>query len=77
MSENDSSRSRRANRRGARRREIDYSVPSPCVKVCMFKGTPFCDGCFRTQDEIREWMIMTREEKLSVLERIALRKAES
>ena len=68
-------RNRRQTRRGAKRREIDYSVPSPCVKVCMFKGTPFCDGCFRTQDEIREWMIMTREQKLEVLERIAERKS--
>lgn len=43
----------------------------------MFKGTPFCDGCFRTQDEIREWLVMTREEKLAVLDRIAERKAQS
>ncbi|MEM7206375.1 MAG: DUF1289 domain-containing protein [Pseudomonadota bacterium] len=67
-------RPRRQNRRGSRRKEIDHSVPSPCVKVCMFKGTPFCDGCFRTLDEIREWMIMSREEKLAVLDRIEQRK---
>ena len=65
---------RRQNRRGSRRRELDYSVPSHCVQVCMFAGTPFCDGCYRTMDEIREWMIMSREEKLVVLEKIAVRK---
>ncbi len=68
---------RRRNRRGSRRREIDYSVPSPCVKVCMFEGTPFCDGCNRTMDEIREWMIMSREQKLTVLANIAVRKGGS
>jgi len=67
-------RARRPRRRGVRRREIDDSIPSPCVKVCLFKGTPFCDGCLRTQDEIRNWMIMSRSEKLAVLERIAKRK---
>ncbi len=43
----------------------------------MFAGTAFCDGCYRTMDEIREWMIMTREEKLAVLEKIAVRKSET
>ena len=42
----------------------------------MFAGTPFCDGCYRTMDEIREWMIMSREQKLTVLENIAVRKSE-
>ena len=63
------------NRRSrGRRRELDNSVPSPCVRVCEFKGTAFCDGCYRTQDEIREWMVMTRDEKLAVLSKIAERK---
>ncbi len=65
---------RRQNRRGSRRREIDHSVPSPCVRVCQFKGTPFCDGCYRSQDEIREWMIMSRADKLLVLDNIVERK---
>lgn len=67
-------RSRRPSRRRKQRPEIDHSVPSPCVKVCQFSGTEFCDGCFRNIDEIREWMIMSREEKLLVLDRITQRK---
>lgn len=31
-------------------------------------------GCQRTADEIREWMIMTRAEKLAVLSRIDARR---
>jgi len=55
-------------RRSRRRATIDNTVPSPCVAVCEYDGTGFCKGCFRDADEIREWMIMTREQKLAVLE---------
>jgi len=58
-------RRRRTRRRGA---TIDTSVPSPCVAVCEYDGKGYCKGCFRDADEIREWMIMTREQKLAVLE---------
>jgi predicted Fe-S protein YdhL (DUF1289 family) len=67
-------RTRPPSRRKNKRPEIDHSVPSPCVKVCQFGGTEFCDGCFRNIDEIREWMIMSREEKLLVLDKISGRK---
>ena len=60
--------------RKRKRPEIDHSVPSPCVRVCQFKGSEFCDGCYRNIDEIREWMIMTREQKLLVLDNISGRK---
>jgi predicted Fe-S protein YdhL (DUF1289 family) len=42
--------------------------------VCQFRGNEFCDGCYRNIDEIREWMIMTREQKLLVLDNIFERK---
>ena len=65
---------RRPSRRKKKRPDIDHSVPSPCVKVCQFGGTAYCDGCFRNIDEIREWMIMSREQKLLVLDNITKRK---
>ena len=55
---------------------IDVSVPSPCLSVCRFDGEPFCRGCHRNADEIRDWMIMTREQKLEVLEKLELRRRE-
>jgi len=58
-------RRRRPRRRGA---TLDTSVPSPCVAVCEYDGKGYCKGCYRDADEIREWMIMTREQKLAVLE---------
>ncbi len=65
---------RRARRRPPVERKWDTTVPSPCVKVCTYGGDDLCEGCFRNADEIREWMIMTREQKLAVLENIEIRK---
>ena len=48
-------------------------VPSPCIKVCTYSTDPgaiYCTGCKRSTTEIREWIIMTDEEKLEVLKRI-------
>ena len=56
--------------------QLDNSVPSPCVSVCQFNGEPFCRGCYRNIDEIREWMIMSKEQKLAVLELVTQRRME-
>jgi len=56
---------------------LDHTVPSPCLSVCRFDGEPFCVGCFRNVDEIRDWMIMDRDQKLAVLEKLAQRKADA
>lgn len=67
---------KRRRRRGPRQpRQFDASVPSPCLSVCTFDGEPFCRGCYRNADEIRDWMIMTREQKLAVLEMLDARRA--
>ncbi|MFT6372839.1 MAG: putative Fe-S protein YdhL (DUF1289 family) [Gammaproteobacteria bacterium] len=70
----ESTHARPPSRRKKKRPEIDHSVPSPCVKVCQFSGNDFCDGCYRNIDEIREWIIMSREQKLLTLDNISSRK---
>ncbi len=72
-------RDRRRERRRARRRSrsvtFDTSIPSPCIKVCQFdRVTDCCLGCFRSIDEIRDWPILTLEQKTAVLERVAERR---
>ena len=69
-------RQRKANRRRGQHQQpqLDTSVPSPCLSVCRFDGEPFCRGCYRDADEIREWTIMSRTQKLAVLELIASRR---
>ncbi len=67
----------RQSRRAERRRRVreglfDTSIPSPCIAVCqMDTDNRFCIGCKRSLDEIRDWMIMTANEKQSVLDRIS------
>ncbi len=48
-------------------------MESPCIKVCTLEGN-ICIGCYRTQDEIREWMIYTDEQKKIVLDQLEKRK---
>lgn len=32
------------------------NVPSPCISICrMSSSTGWCEGCYRTIDEIRQW----------------------
>jgi predicted Fe-S protein YdhL (DUF1289 family) len=76
-------RAARAARRAERRRRaqeriFDTSVPSPCISVCQLDtASALCIGCLRHVDEIRDWPILTAEEKTAVLERIEARKSES
>jgi len=44
------------------------------LSVCRFDGEPFCRGCYRDADEIREWIILNRKQKLAILEKTAQRR---
>lgn len=49
-------------------------VPSPCISVCkMNAGTGWCDGCFRTLDEIVAWGRASDAEKLRIWQHIEAR----
>jgi predicted Fe-S protein YdhL (DUF1289 family) len=66
---------RRRRREERRQMLFDTSVPSPCISVCqMEEATGLCLGCRRTVEEIRDWIILTPDEKRAVLARIAERK---
>ena len=73
MSTSESERDAQRRRRREERRRLlfDSSVPSPCVSVCqMEEASGLCLGCRRTIDEIRDWIILTPDEKRAVLARI-------
>jgi predicted Fe-S protein YdhL (DUF1289 family) len=70
------------NRREGRRRRprrapvFDTTVASPCISVCQIDdATGCCIGCHRSMDEIRDWPILSAEEKTAVLARLAERTA--
>jgi predicted Fe-S protein YdhL (DUF1289 family) len=51
-------------------------VPSPCTKVCALDPrSGYCIGCYRTIDEVANWVEMSAEDKRAVLERVACRRA--
>ncbi|WP_420346360.1 DUF1289 domain-containing protein [Pelagibius sp.] len=59
---------RRARRRKRAARVFDTSVPSPCIQVCQVDPkSDCCIGCGRHIDEIRDWPILSAEEKKAVL----------
>ncbi|WP_280152897.1 DUF1289 domain-containing protein [Piscinibacter sp. XHJ-5] len=50
-------------------------VPSPCNSVCRMNArTGWCEGCFRTIDEIASWSRMDDDEKRAVWLQLAQRR---
>jgi predicted Fe-S protein YdhL (DUF1289 family) len=53
-------------------------VPSPCVNVCRMNAqTGFCEGCFRSVDEIAAWSSMSDLQKRAVWKLLPARRAQS
>jgi uncharacterized protein len=68
----------RKRRRSRERFVSDTTVASPCLKICQVrKGDEICVGCLRSMDEIRDWIILSREERLEVLNFVAERKSKA
>lgn len=65
----------RPGRRRAPRPTPDNTVPSPCNGICTLDEQSICVGCQRSQDEIRDWMIMDADQKIATLVRVAERRA--
>ena len=52
-------------------------VPSPCISVCrMSDATGWCEGCFRTRDEIAAWSCADDESKRRIWRAIEQRMAD-
>jgi predicted Fe-S protein YdhL (DUF1289 family) len=53
-------------------------IQSPCVGVCALSDTTgFCQGCYRTIEEIREWWNMTDEVRAKTMSEVDERMANS
>jgi uncharacterized protein len=53
---------------------LDGEVPSPCLSVCRINpASEWCEGCFRTLDEISAWSGMSDDAKRDVWRAIAAR----
>jgi predicted Fe-S protein YdhL (DUF1289 family) len=49
-------------------------VKSPCKLICRYDDNKMCVGCYRTMDEIVNWINYTDHEKLEVWKKIRERK---
>lgn len=49
-------------------------MKSPCIKICKVTKDIYCDGCFRTIEEISNWSQYTNLEKEIILYSIEERK---
>ena len=56
-------------RRGRRKRIRWEDIQSPCVKICKLVER-VCIGCGRSQDEIRDGVIMTDAERQTIMTRL-------
>jgi predicted Fe-S protein YdhL (DUF1289 family) len=66
---------KRARRRERPRRSFDTTIASPCIDVCQLDhDTGYCRGCLRDIDEIRNWMILSADEKRALLDRLEERR---
>ena len=53
------------------------AVASPCINVCHMNATTgWCEGCFRTLDEIAAWSTASDDEKRQASQAIAARRAQ-
>ena len=52
---------------------MDEPVESPCIGVCTVGENSMCMGCFRTLDEIANWINFSRQAKLAVISQIPAR----
>ena len=52
-------------------KQVDKTVDSPCIQVCTYdEEEEFCIGCHRNKQELQDWWIMTREQKLETLKKL-------
>ena len=52
-------------------KQVDKTVDSPCIQVCAYdEEEEFCIGCHRSKQELQDWWIMTREQKLEALKKL-------
>ena len=51
--------------------ESKYNVNSPCINVCIIDtDSGFCEGCWRTLDEVNIWRRASDQTKLDIIERL-------
>jgi len=45
----------------------EAEVRSPCISVCVLDEQDICMGCYRSAEEIADWFMASREQKLEII----------
>lgn len=45
-------------------------IDSPCIGVCAMNDAGFCEGCFRTLEEITQWWNMEDVRRQAIQQRL-------
>lgn len=53
---------------------IEDDPQSPCISVCVLDEQDICQGCFRSADEITDWLMASAEQKREILQRTVERR---
>lgn len=48
-------------------------VESPCIDICRLDDHGVCVGCFRTAQEIGEWLSYSAERRSEIMQRLPAR----
>ena len=56
---------------------IEEEPQSPCISVCLLDEQDICQGCFRSADEITDWLMASAQQKREILERSVARREAS
>jgi len=54
---------------------MDQVQNSPCISLCQLDEEAVCKGCYRTAEEIRDWIYMDYQRRQEVLSLCADRAA--
>jgi predicted Fe-S protein YdhL (DUF1289 family) len=50
-------------------------IETPCLKICMLDAQgQYCMGCYRTRQEVGDWLIMSPDERAAVMDQLTARK---
>jgi len=51
------------------------AILSPCIGICRLDDTGYCEGCFRTGNEIARWIAMSNEERHYIMDELLPKRA--
>lgn len=45
-------------------------ILTPCIGICSLDAAGYCEGCFRTGDEIARWSLMGDAERQRLMDEV-------